>query len=94
VPHPQAFGFCRSRPLIGDVGELDLTGIHWVICGGESGPGYHPVCIDWIRSVRDQCIAYGVPFFFKQWGGLRPKSGGKTLDGREWCEYPRRIEAA
>jgi protein gp37 len=87
---PAAVRFLSIEPLIGDVGELDLTGIHWVIAGGESGPGFRPLRIEWIRSVRDQCVAHGVPFFFKQWGGLHPKSGGRTLDGRQWCEWPHR----
>jgi protein gp37 len=61
------------------MGTLDLTGIDRVIVGGESGPGARPMQIDWVRNVRDQCITSGVAFFFKQWGGLRPKSGGRKL---------------
>jgi protein gp37 len=63
-------------------------GIDWVIVGGESGPGARPIEADWVREVRDQCVSAGVAFFFKQWGGLRPKSGGRELDGREWNEWP------
>lgn len=80
--------FLSIEPLIGPVGRVDLSGIHWVIVGGESGPGYRPIVEEWVRSVRDQCIRAGVPFFFKQWGGIRPKSGGRLLDDREWNEYP------
>lgn len=81
--------FLSVEPLIAPVGKLDLNSIQWVIVGGESGPNYRPCPIEWIRDVRDQCIAAGVPFFFKQWGGLRPKSGGRRLDRREWNEFPR-----
>ncbi len=80
--------FLSIEPLIGSVGEIDLSGIHWVIVGGESGPGFRPVQVDWIREVREQCIAQKTPFFFKQWGGIRPKTGGRLLDGREWSELP------
>jgi len=71
------------------MGRLDLTGIDWVIVGGESGPGARPMNPDWVREVRDQCLSAGVAFFFKQWGGLRPKSGGRELDRKEWNQYPR-----
>ena len=70
------------------MGTLDLAEIDWVIVGGESGPGSRPMHPDWVREVRDQCQASKVAFFFKQWGGLRPKSGGRELDGREWSEFP------
>jgi protein gp37 len=62
--------------------------LDWIICGGESGPGARPMQAEWARSLRDQCVAAGVPFFFKQWGGKTPTAGGKLLDGREWCERP------
>ena len=67
---------------------LDLRGIGWVIAGGESGPNHRPMDPDWIRQLRDECIRQGVPFFFKQWGGRTPKSGGRELDGRTWDEMP------
>ena len=86
--------FVSIEPLIGPPGIIDLTGISWVIVGGESGPRARPMQLSWARSARDQCIAQGVPFFFKQWGGLRPKSGGRELDGREWNEFPERDTAA
>jgi protein gp37 len=85
---PAAVRFLSVEPLIGAVGPVDLTGIHWVIAGGESGPGARPMMIDWAREIRDQCAEQNVAFFFKQWGGIRPKTGGRDLDGREWNELP------
>jgi protein gp37 len=85
---PAGVRFLSIEPLIGSVGDLDLTGIDWVIVGGESGPGARPMEREWVREVRDQCRASKVAFFFKQWGGLRPKSGGRKLDGREWSQFP------
>ncbi len=87
--------FLSIEPLIGPVGEIALDGIHWVILGGESGPNARPMEPKWARSLRDQCKRARVSFFFKQWGGLRPKSGGRLLDDREWNalpETPRRNE--
>ena len=81
--------FLSIEPLIDAVGAIDLVGIDWVIAGGESGPGARPVTLEWLRDVRDQCIRQDVAFFFKQWGGVRPKSGGRQLDGREWSEFPK-----
>lgn len=85
---PAGVRFLSIEPLIGPMGTLDLADIDWVIVGGESGPGARPMHPDWVRNVRDQCRASKVAFFFKQWGGLRPKSGGRELDGREWSEFP------
>lgn len=82
-----AVRFLSIEPLVGPV-ELDLDGIDWVIVGGESGAGARPVDAQWVRQVRDSCIASDVPFFFKQWGGRTPKSGGRQLDGVEWDQYP------
>jgi protein gp37 len=87
---PGGIRFLSIEPLIGRIGQMDLAGIDWVIVGGESGPGARPIAIDWVREVRDQCVAASIPFFFKQWGGFRPKQGGRILDGREWNEYPTR----
>ena len=81
--------FLSIEPLIGPIGQLDLSGVHWVIAGGESGPGARPMDIEWVREVRDQCLEARVAFFFKQWGGFRPKSGGRVLDGEEWNQFPR-----
>jgi protein gp37 len=85
---PAGVRFLSVEPLIGPVGKLDLTDIDWVILGGKSGPGARPMKPEWVREVRDQCKQRGVAFFFKQWGGLRPKSGGRTIDGREWNQFP------
>ena len=85
---PAAIRFLSIEPLLDSVGEFDLSGISWVIVGGESGPGARPIEADWVREVRDLCERNHVPFFFKQWGGLRPKSGGRTLDGMEYNEMP------
>lgn len=80
--------FLSIEPLLSRIGKINLTGIHWVIVGGESGANSRPIKLEWVREVRDQCIEEDVPFFFKQWGGLRAKSGGNELDGRTWFEYP------
>lgn len=87
--HPDAVKFLSIEPLLSQLGMIDLRGIDWVIVGGESGLGARPMHPDWVREIRDQCIAANVPFFFKQWGGIRPKTGGRELDGREWNEMPR-----
>ena len=86
---PAGIRFLSIEPLIGPIGELDLAGIDWVIVGGESGPKARPMKERWVRDIRDQCVAADVAFFFKQWGGARPKSGGRKLKGREWNEYPK-----
>jgi protein gp37 len=75
------------EPLLGPLPSLDLTGIGWVIVGGESGPGHRPADPAWIRELRDRCTAAGVAFFFKQWGGPTPTAGGRVLDGRTWDQY-------
>jgi protein gp37 len=80
--------FLSIEPLIEDLGELELDGIDWVIVGGESGPGCRPLRAEWVRSLRDQCVAAKVPFFFKQWGGLRKKIAGRLLDGVEHNAMP------
>lgn len=81
--------FLSIEPLIAPVRKLNLQEIDWVIVGGESGPNYRPCQPEWVRDIRDECLAENVAFFFKQWGGLRPKSGGRTLDRREWNEFPK-----
>jgi protein gp37 len=78
------------EPLLEDLGPIDLSGIGWVIAGGESGPGARPLDPDWIRRLRDRCDEAGVPFFFKQWGGTRKGKAGRTLDGRTHDEIPTR----
>jgi protein gp37 len=81
--------FLSIEPLLEDVGPLDLRGIHWVIVGGESGPHARTMEAAWVRSLRDQCLRARVPFFFKQWGGVRKHVTGRLLDGRTWDEFPR-----
>lgn len=90
---PAALRFISAEPLLGPLPDLDLDGIGWVITGGESGPQHRPVDVEWVRAIRDACLAAGVPFHHKQWGGIRPKANGKILDGREWCEIPERMAA-
>ena len=80
--------FLSVEPLIAPVGRLNLSGIHWVIVGGESGPKSRPMELGWAIDIRDQCVQAGVPFFFKQWGGRSPKSAGRLLEGREWSQFP------
>lgn len=80
--------FISAEPLLGPLDELDLTGIEWMIGGGESGIGARPCDPAWARGLRDRCIEHEVAFFWKQWGGRTPKSGGRLLDGKEWNEYP------
>ncbi len=86
---PASVKFISFEPLLGPVGQLDLTGIHWAIVGGESGPRARPMAEAWALEIRDQCRLGKVAFFFKQWGGTRPKSGGRLLQKREWNQYPR-----
>jgi protein gp37 len=85
---PAAVRFISAEPLLGPLDALDLTGIDWVIGGGESGAGYRPVDVTWARGLRALCEQHSVAFFWKQWGGTTSKSGGRDLDGRIWSEYP------
>ena len=82
--------FVSCESLLADLGHLALRPdrLHWIIGGGESGPGARPMHADWVRSIRDQCLTASIPFFFKQWGGPRPTSGGRHLDGRTWDQMP------
>ena len=80
--------FLSLEPLLGPIPGLDLSGIDWVIAGGESGPGARPMQVEWVRSIRDTCVRGEVPFFFKQWGGVFKKRTGRTLDGRTWDQMP------
>ena len=84
---PAAVRFLSCEPLLGPL-DLNLEGIHWIIVGGESGPGHRPIEADWVRGIRAQTEVSGASFFFKQWGGMRPKSGGRELDGRTWDQMP------
>lgn len=85
---PAAVKFLSLEPLLGPLPDLDLQGIDWVIVGGESGPRARPMDPTWGRDLRDQCVAAGVAFFFKQWGGVWKKRTGRELDGRTWDEMP------
>lgn len=86
---PAGIRFLSCEPLLAPLGDVYLAGIDWVIAGGESGRGYRPVAAEWVRQLRDACTRQSVPFFFKQWGGPTPKSGGRLLDGRTWDDMPR-----
>ena len=92
APAPQAHKCAHQIPFVRAIDRSDrhlhLRGISWVIAGGESGSGHRPVDPEWVREIRDQCNASGIPFLLKQWGGQKPKSGGRELDGIEWNEYP------
>lgn len=90
---PAAIRFLSLEPLLGPLPSLDLAGIDWVIVGGESGPRFRALDLDWVRDIRDRCVELGVPLFFKQIGGRTPKAGGRLLDGRTWDEYPREVHA-
>lgn len=83
-----AIKFLSLEPLLGPLLDLDLTGIDWVIVGGESGPGARPMSKKWVVSIRQQCLDANVAFFFKQWGGVRKKKNGRLLEGRTWDQMP------
>ncbi len=92
---PTAVRFISAEPLLGSLFEsdgrkrpLDLTAIDWLIAGGESGRGYRPVQIEWVRELQQACARDAIAFFFKQWGGRTPKAGGRALDGTEWNQMP------
>jgi len=80
--------FLSIEPLLGPLPDMNLSGIDWVIVGGESGPGARPMDPAWVADIRDQCLDAGVPFFFKQWGGTNKKKAGRELDGRVWSQMP------
>jgi len=83
-----AVRFLSIEPLLGPIHQIPLEGIHWVIVGGESGGGRRRMDPEWAREIRNHCVAAGVPFFFKQWGGRTPKANGRELDGRQWDQLP------
>ena len=85
--------FLSLEPLLGPLHNLNLRNIHWIIVGGESGPGARPVAPDWVIDIRDQCKSTGVPFFFKQWGGVNKKKTGRLLEGETWDELPILMQA-
>ncbi len=80
--------FISFEPLLGRISNIDLSGIDWVIVGGESGPGARPMSASWVEDIRDQCLASRIPFFFKQWGGFNKKKAGRLLDDRTWDDMP------
>jgi protein gp37 len=88
---PAAVRFLSVEPLLEDLGQVPLEGISWVIVGGESGPGSRPMEIEWVLSVQQQCAEAGIPFFFKQWGGVRKKIHGRTLLGKTHDSFPVRV---
>ncbi len=85
---PAKIRFLSVEPLLGPIPRLPLSGISWVIVGGESGPGARSMDAGWVRQIRNRCLAYEVPFFFKQWGGVQKSRTGRVLDGRTWDEFP------
>ena len=85
--------FLSLEPLLGPLPELDVSGIDWVIVGGESGPGARPMNAEWVREIRDNCLSSDIPFFFKQWGGVFKKRAGRILDDRTWDEMPSAVGA-
>lgn len=80
--------FLSIEPLLGRMNDLPLDGVDWVIVGGESGTGFRPLNLDWVREIRDKCVDRGVPFFFKQKSAFNPKREDRLLDGRQWNEIP------
>ncbi len=89
---PAAVKFISFEPLLGRIPDLDLAGIDWVIVGGESGPGARLMKQQWAVEIRDKCLNAGIPFFFKQWGGLNKKKNGRSLEGRTWDDMPQSSE--
>lgn len=83
-----AVKFLSLEPLLGPIPDIELEGIDWVIVGGESGPKARPIKYEWVTDIRDQCLLQGVPFFFKQWGGVNKKKTGRELDSRTWNQMP------
>jgi len=83
-----AVKFLSLEPLLGPLPNMDLSGIDWVIVGGESGPGARPIQEEWVEDIKDQCVRVGIPFFFKQWGGTNKKKNGRLLKGELWDQMP------
>jgi len=90
---PAAIRFVSFEPLLAPIRDPDLTGIHWAIVGGESGPSARPMNGEWVEDLRDACLRQGVAFFFKQWGGRRKKATGRVLGNRTWDDYPGAVSA-
>jgi protein gp37 len=90
---PTAIRFISFEPLLGPIPQFSSSGIHWVIVGGESGPRARPMAPEWVRAIRDLSVSKGIPFFFKQWGGVRKDRTGRVLDGRTWDEEPWQLKS-
>jgi len=90
---PAAIKFISFEPLLGPIPNINLEGINWVIVGGESGPNARPMKSEWAVDIRDQCLAAGIPFFFKQWGGVNKKKNGRSLAGQTWSQMPLWVES-
>lgn len=88
---PASVRFLSVEPLLGPLPDLDLSGVDWVIVGGESGPGARPLDPEWVLAIRDKCVESSIPFFFKQWGGVRKKAAGRELESRTWSQMPVRV---
>jgi len=88
---PAAVKFLSIEPLLEDLGQINLQGIDWVIVGGESGPRARPMKLEWVLSIKEQCVNAGVPFFFKQWGGFQKSKNGRELENRTYSEMPKRV---
>ncbi len=86
---PAAVRLLSLGLLLGALGDLNFSGIHWIIVGGDSGPGARPIEAKWVKEIRKQCRVAGVPFFFRQWGGVQKKRNGRVLDGRTWDQMPK-----
>lgn len=91
---PAKVKYLSIEPMITQVKPLPLEGIDWVIVGGESGPGARPIEEDWVTYIRNECLKFGVPFFFKQWGGINKKEAGSLLQGKHWKQYPKTRKVA
>jgi protein gp37 len=88
LKHKHTLLFLSIEPLLGRMNDLPLDGVDWVIVGGESGPGFRPLNLDWVREIRDKCVDRGIPFFFKQKSAFNPKREDRLLDGKTWDEIP------
>lgn len=88
---PASIKFLSIEPLLEDLGKIDLTGISWVIVGGESGPKARPMKPEWVLSIKEQCVVNNIPFFFKQWGGIHKSKNGRELENRTYSEMPKRV---
>ena len=86
---PASVRFLSIEPLLGPIEDLNVTGIDWVIVGGESGPKSRPILEEWVLPIRDICLKKNVPFFFKQWGGVNKKKNGRLLQNKLYSEYPK-----